>query len=72
MFHDILPRPRRKLRIGAVEVNAGELEVQHRLIFGIVLRRQQSLRFVLVRSLESRLRSSDFVFEIENSPGPAN
>jgi len=69
MLHDFLPGARGEFWVGAVQVDAGEGEVQMGLTFGVVVGLEEALGLGAVAGFEGGLLAGDFVFEVENTPG---
>jgi hypothetical protein len=62
-LHDLLPRPRDHLGIGAHQVSAGDLEVQERLPVGLVARVEQRRGLLLVAGLQTLLFARGVVLD---------
>ena len=68
VFHDFLPGARAEFGIGAVDVDAGQGEVEMRLAFGFVVGLEETLGLLAIAGFEAGLLSGGFVFEIEGTP----
>jgi hypothetical protein len=72
VLHHFLPRARGEFGIGAVNVNAGQREVEMRLALGLVVGLEEPLGLGPVAGLEAGLLSGDSVLEVVNAPGALN
>jgi hypothetical protein len=69
VVHHLLPGAGAEFRICAINVDAGQGEVEMRLTLCVVVRLEEPLGFVLIVGLEAGLFASGFVLKVIDAPG---